>query len=178
MMTQQERFLATARFGTPDRAFILPPWTWQETLVRWQAEGLPPDADLPTYFDTDREQGVPLQMQGPYGPHLCPPLDRQVLSETDTHVIVRDEEGNTVKLFKDDPLSSMPMWIEYPMRDRSDWETLIKPRLDASARAGVRKVRHGNGSSPAPRGGMFPWASGAGRSMAGRAASWGSSASR
>ena len=132
MMTQQERFLATARFGTPDRAFILPPWTWQETLVRWQAEGLPPSADLPTYFDTDRELGVPLQMQGPYGPHLCPPLDRRVLGETDTHVIVRDEEGNTVKLFKDDPLSSMPMWIEYPMRDRSDWETLIKPRLDAS----------------------------------------------
>jgi hypothetical protein len=130
-MTQRERFFRTATFDAPDRAFILPPWTWQETLVRWQADGLPPGADLPTYFETDREHGVPLQMQGPYGPHLCPPLDRQVLSETDTHVIVRDEEGNTVKLFKDDPLSSMPMWIEYPMRDRSDWETLIKPRLDA-----------------------------------------------
>jgi uroporphyrinogen decarboxylase len=131
MMTQRERFLATARFGSPDRAFILPPWTWQETRVRWQAEGLPAGADLPVCFDTDREHGVPLQMQGPYGPHLWPPFDRQVLGETDTHVIVRDEEGNTLKLFKDDPLSSMPMWIAYPMRDRSDWERLIKSRLDA-----------------------------------------------
>ncbi|MBM4029111.1 MAG: hypothetical protein FJ280_27500, partial [Planctomycetes bacterium] len=131
-MTPRERFIETARFGKPDRAFILPPWTWKETLVRWQDEGLPAGADLPTCFETDRELGVPLQMQGPYGPHLWPPLDRQVLSETDMHVIVRDEEGNTLKLFKDDPLSTMPMWIEYPMRDRSDWESLIKPRLDAS----------------------------------------------
>jgi uroporphyrinogen decarboxylase len=54
-----------------------------------------------------------------------------VLSQTDEYCIVRDEEGNIVKLFNDDPLQSMPQWIEYPMKDRSDWENVIKPRLDA-----------------------------------------------
>ena len=44
---------------------------------------------------------------------------------------MRDEEGNTVRLFKDDPLQSMPEWIEYPMKGRDDWEHIIKPRLDA-----------------------------------------------
>jgi hypothetical protein len=130
-ITPRERYKLTARFGQPDRAFLLPPWTWQETLVRWQAEGLPPHADLPVFFGTDRELGVPLQMQGPYGPHLHPPLERQVLSDTGEYIIVRDEEGNTLKLFKDDPLRCMPSWLEYPMRDRQDWETLIKPRLRA-----------------------------------------------
>jgi hypothetical protein len=131
-LTARERFMLTASFGQPDRAFLLPPWTWQETVVRWQAEGLPQDADLPAYFSTDRELGVPLQMQGPYGPHLHPPLERKVLSDNGEHIVVRDEEGNTLRLFKDDPLQCMPSWIEYPMRDRQDWETLIKPRLNAA----------------------------------------------
>jgi uroporphyrinogen decarboxylase len=70
-------------------------------------------------------------MQGRYGPHLHPPLERKVLSQTDEYCIVRDEEGNIVKLFNDDPLQSMPQWIEYPMKNRDDWENIIKPRLDA-----------------------------------------------
>jgi hypothetical protein len=130
-MTERERFRETAAFGSPDRAFILPPWTWQSTLTRWQSEGLP-SCDLPAYFCTDREHGVPLQMQGPYGPHLLPPLERRVLEETDEHRIVQDEEGNILKLRRDDPLASMPMWIEYPMRGREDWERIVKPRLNAS----------------------------------------------
>ncbi|MBM3500859.1 MAG: hypothetical protein FJX74_19545 [Armatimonadetes bacterium] len=71
-------------------------------------------------------------MQGPYGPHLHPPLERRVLEESERHVVVRDEEGNTVRLLKDDPLRSMPEWLEYPVRSRDDWEQIARPRLDAS----------------------------------------------
>jgi uroporphyrinogen decarboxylase len=131
-MTPRERFLATARFEPVDRAFLLQPWLWRETLERWQAEGLPEDTDLAEHFGTDRELCVPLAMQGPYGPHLYPPLERRVLEQTDRHVVVRDEEGNTVRLLRDDPLRSMPEWIEYPVRDRDDWEHVAKPRLNAS----------------------------------------------
>ncbi len=126
------RFLATARFQPVDRAYLLAPWTWDATLTRWRGEGLPADAHLVDYFDTDDEQGVPLTMQGPYGPHLHPPLKREVLSRNWEFTIVRDEEGNVVKLFQDDPQQSMPQWIEYPMHDRNDWQHVIKPRLDAS----------------------------------------------
>jgi hypothetical protein len=131
-MNQIARFHATASFQPVDRTFLLQPWLWSATLTRWRHEGLPEDASLPQYFQTDREQEMILHAQGPYGPHLHPPLERKILSETETHVIVRDEEGNTVRLFKGDPLRSMPEWIEYPMKDRSDWEQVIKPRLDAS----------------------------------------------
>ena len=131
-MNQRERFRATATFGSVDRTFLLQPWLWHETLRRWRDEGLPDDADSAEYFDTDAEACIPLAIQGPYGPHLHPPLERQVLSETGEFLIVRDEEGNTVKLFRDDPGRSMPQWLAYPLQDRADWETIIKPRLDAT----------------------------------------------
>lgn len=130
-MNARERFLETAGFGTPDRAFLLPPWLWASTLLRWRAEGLPADADLVEHFRTDREGCAPAAMQGRYGPHLLPPLERKVLADTPEYQVVRDEEGNTVKLFKDDPTRCMPQWIEYPMKDRADWESIIRPRLDA-----------------------------------------------
>jgi uroporphyrinogen decarboxylase len=114
-----------------DRAFLLHPWCWTQTLARWRREGLPADARLGQYFGTDAEAGAPVAMQGPYGPHLLPPLERQVLDETSDHVVVRDEEGNTVRLFKDDPQQSMPEWLAYPMKGRADWETIVKPRLNA-----------------------------------------------
>jgi hypothetical protein len=130
-MTQRERFLTAARFQPVDRAFLLPPWYWTQTLTRWRKEGLPADARLGQYFGTDAEGGAPVAMQGPYGPHLLPPLERQVLAETNEHIVVRDEEGNTVRLFKNDPNQSMPEWLAYPMKDRPDWEAIIKPRLSA-----------------------------------------------
>ncbi len=132
-MNDRERFLATAGFQPVDRTFLLPPWLWASTLTRWRQEGLPEGVDLAENFRTDRMADAPVAMQGPYGPHLVPPLERRVLCETAEHQVVRDEEGNTVRVFRDDPGRSMPEWIEYPVRDRHDWETVVKPRLDPSA---------------------------------------------
>ncbi|HEY3290857.1 MAG TPA: uroporphyrinogen decarboxylase family protein, partial [Anaerolineae bacterium] len=138
-MSDRERFLATAQYQPVDRTYLLAPWMWESTRARWQHEGLPANADLAAYFMTDEEYGVPLAMQGPYGPHLHPQLERAILNETPDYTVVRDAEGNVVKIFKDDPLQSMPQWIEFPMRDRQDWEQLIKPRFDARI-AGRRPV--------------------------------------
>ena len=129
-MNARERFLATAEFRSVDRTFLLAPWMWSSTIARWKDEGLPANANFVEYFHTDQEHGVPVALQGKYGPHLWPPLERLVLSENEEFQIVRDEEGNTVKLFKNDPSQSMPEWIEYPMKNRDDWEQIIKPRLD------------------------------------------------
>ncbi|MDP2990500.1 MAG: uroporphyrinogen decarboxylase family protein [Kiritimatiellota bacterium] len=129
-MNARERFLATAGFRPVDRTFLLAPWMWNSTITRWRNEGLPADVNLVEYFHTDQEQGAPVGLQGKYGPHLWPQLERLVLSESEEFQIVRDEEGNTVKLFKNDPSQSMPEWIEYPMKNRDDWEQIIKPRLD------------------------------------------------
>ena len=130
-MNKKQRYHATAGFEPVDRTFLLQPRPWKATLERWHAEGLPEGADLTEYFETDMEAGFPLATQGRYGPHLWPPLDRKVLSETGEFVVIQDEEGNVVRLYKNDPDRSMPEWIGYPMKNRDDWEKIIKPRLDA-----------------------------------------------
>jgi hypothetical protein len=130
-MNARERFLATATFQPVDRTFLLEPWLWGQTWERWQREGLAKDTNLIAHFQTDYEGCAPVHMQGPYGPHLWPALERKILSEDETCQIVRDEEGNVIKLFTNDPTRSMPEWIEYPMTSRQDWEEIIKPRLDA-----------------------------------------------
>jgi uroporphyrinogen decarboxylase len=129
-MTPRERFLRTARFDNPDRAFLLQPWMWAATLERWQQEGLPEDADLCAEFQTDCEHGFPLAMQGPYGLHLHPPLEDKLLSQGDGYRIVQEEDGSIVKLLDSDPLGSMPEWLEYPVKGRREWEEIVKPRLD------------------------------------------------
>ena len=130
-MNQRERFRRTAEFQSPDRAFLLAPWPWQKTVENWEKDGLPEGASLSEFFHTDQEKDVPVSMQGRYGPHLHPPLERRILSEDDEHFVVQDEEGNVVQLRRDDPLASMPRWITYPMSGREDWEKTIKPHMDA-----------------------------------------------
>jgi uroporphyrinogen decarboxylase len=129
-MTQRERFLKTAAFDNPDRAFLLAPWCWGETWERWTKEGLSTN-DICAHFKTDCEHCVPVTVQGAYGPHLHPPFEAELISETDDYIIERDGGGNTVKVFKNDRYRSMPQWIKYPMATREDWENKIKPRLDA-----------------------------------------------
>jgi len=129
-MTQRERFIQTASFGHPDRTFLLEPWLWRETMDRWRREGLPDGTVYSDFFETDREPCVPFSFNSQYGPHLYPPFEVKLISESDEHIIERDAEGNTVKLFKNDRYRSMPQWLSYPMATREDWEREIKPRLD------------------------------------------------
>ena len=130
-MNARDRYLATAGFAPVDRTFLLPPWTWSETRERWRREGLSDNARLEEVFHTDSERGFPLRMQGWAGPHLHPPMERRVLSETDEYIVIRDEEGNVTRTFRDDPARSMPEWLEYPMGNRDEWESIVRPRLDA-----------------------------------------------
>jgi uroporphyrinogen decarboxylase len=113
---------------------LLPPWAWEATVARWQAEGLPADCDLRDYFWTDRGgDGAPLRTGSgapTHGLALMPPLERQVLEDSDEYQIIRDEDGNAIRVRKADPLGSMPQWLGYPVRDREDWEQVVKPRLD------------------------------------------------
>ncbi len=134
-MTERERYLATAEFRPVDRTFLLSPWVWSETVERWRKEGLPTTGDywngLAEYFRTDLvgEACAEHKFHDDHGtPELIPPLEKKILSETEEYQVIRTEFGSTVKKFKNQP--GMPEWLEYPVKDRQDWETLIKPRRD------------------------------------------------
>ena len=132
MLTSRERFLATARFQPVDRTFLIPAWAWQQTVERWQREGLPVDVDWCDYFETDTESGAPLAFHNGFGvPYLLPPFERKVISHTEEYEVFQDDTGAILKQFTNDPQRCMPEWLEYSMKDRKDWEQQIKPRLQA-----------------------------------------------
>jgi len=136
-MTDRERFLATADFAPVDRTYLLPVWAWDETYVRWRAEGLPADADLVATFETDGGGGgAPLRTGSGapiHGVALFPQLERIILEDTAEYQTIRDEDNNTYRIRKANPLGSMPQWLQYPVRNRDDWEQIVKPRLDAAS---------------------------------------------
>lgn len=125
MMNSRERFHATFRYGQPDRVFLLPQWTFNETRQRWLREGMPWDAHFNTYFGFDRFEGIPLDVG------VFPPLETKIVEQTPQWSVVEDEFGGLTKRWTDRELG-MSQWIRYPVRNRETWERW-KQRMNPDA---------------------------------------------
>lgn len=121
-MTYRERFQAWMHYRDVDRAPFYE-WLgyWGETLDRWRAEGLPPGVSVHDYFDFDKREAVPIDL----GP--IPRFVRKTLEETDRYEVFRDYSGIVMKRLKTG--TSMPLFIEHPVKDWNDWEKM-KERFD------------------------------------------------
>jgi hypothetical protein len=127
-MNARERYHHTMEFGQPDRAFLLYPWLWTSTVERWHNEGLPADTQVDAYFDTDRYEVAPIVVG------LVPSTRREVLKEEgETRLVRRAGEGQIIREFIDRPDMNMPQWLDYPLKNREDWEREFKPRLDPTS---------------------------------------------
>jgi hypothetical protein len=124
-MTSRERFHATFHYGKPDRVWLQPQWTFDETRERWLREGMPRDQHFDTYWGYDRIETIPLR----YG--AWPPLERKVVEVGPGWQIVEDELGGRTKDWTDRDIG-MPQWLIYPVRDRETWEA-YKQRLAPDA---------------------------------------------
>lgn len=125
-MNFRERFLGTAHFGSPDRAFLMPQWFWHETVMRWWEEGLPRDGHMVAHFGFDRYETIPINLG------VLPPFDLQVL-EADTHSrVIIDRDGIRKRELHGNPELSMPHWLEFPVKNRGDWRA-YKERLRPGA---------------------------------------------
>ncbi len=120
-MNARERFLQTLKFGSPDRPFLLPHWFLEDTIERWHNEGLPADVDVGEFFGFDRYETIPVCTE------LFPPFKVQVLEETADRRIFIDASG--VKKEEIKSHTSMPQFLEFPVKDRESWEKL-KERLN------------------------------------------------
>ncbi len=124
-MTSRERFHETFRFGQPDRVFMYPQWTFNETRQRWIREGMPADVHFNTYFGFDRIETLPLNVS-PW-----PPLETKVVEQTEHWQIIEDELGGRLKRWSDREIG-MSQWLVYPIRGREQWE-IFKQRLNPEA---------------------------------------------
>jgi len=126
-MNRRERFLQTMMFGSPDIPASADYFAYQSTRERWEAEGLPHDADLNTYFGMDfdpfawRVSAWPLT--------LMPDFGESELERNAGYIVTRRSSGAVVKSLVNTPPPAMPQFLRYPLESRAEWEE-YRRRLD------------------------------------------------
>lgn len=129
-MSQRERWVRTMHFQTVDRLPYCETGYWEETLPAWHRQG------LPSHVNSDSAAHVFFACDAwPFGAApvginvgLCPPFQKQVIQETDEYRIIVDELGVKQAVHKDGS-TSIPGFLEYPIKNRKDWNE-FKKRLD------------------------------------------------
>lgn len=123
-MNSRERFKAVMNYQSVDRKPFYE-WLgfWAETVNRWYGEGLPIGMSIWDYFDFDERENVPIDL-GPI-PRFIP----RVVEEDSRYKITIDDHGTKAKALKTGV--SMPAYIDFPVKGRSEWEQ-IKKRYDPS----------------------------------------------
>ena len=131
-MNDLERFRATMTYGERDRApfkeFFWP--TWPETTDRWRSEG----GYDPEKTDFGCDHWV-LEYKWFFP---TPPFAHEVVAEDETTLTYVDPQGIVMREFKNNPLSSMPQFVRFPVETREDFRKFWKERmrLDLSERLG------------------------------------------
>ncbi len=131
-MTDLERFRAVMSFQPVDRC-VYGVWTggWPETYERWKGEGWTPGTPPPYPGDRWEMQG------GWFFPD--PPFQRRVLEQDAETVLYVNHEGITMRERKDNPMSSMPQFVRFPVETREDFRRFYGERMrpDLASRIGA-----------------------------------------
>jgi len=100
---------------------------WDETFKEWHKQGLPQEINnneiADKYFGFFPRSEVPVKLG------LIPLFEREIIEETEKYQIIIDTDGVKKKIFKDGA-SSIPHFLEFPLKGRKEWEKFLKPRLD------------------------------------------------
>lgn len=120
-MNDRERFIATMHYEPVDRPVLWEWGAWSATVQRWQREG-GFEGSPPEYGECDRCEDAGVH----FG--LVPPFERQVIQDDGKTMTYLNEKGQLLRDFHNAELS-MPEFIDYPVKNRADWERIIE-RMD------------------------------------------------
>ena len=124
-MKPAERFLACLRYQPFDRPPYLEWWgPWESTLRNWMRETGLPREKLLAYRD-EMDAVVETDLDFAFLPAFQPAL----LSADEQYEVRRDRMGLTYRIFSQNPETSMPEFLSFPVRSVADWQAL-KLRLD------------------------------------------------
>ncbi len=130
-MTSRERLVRCMHYQSvdhvPDHEFGY----WKEVYPLWQAQGMPKWVkgweEANRFFRFETYDSVPMHLIAGMKPHFRP----GVVSKTDTREIVRDKSGVLYERRKDGH-STIPHYLEFPIKTRADWKK-FKKRLDPAS---------------------------------------------
>jgi hypothetical protein len=156
-LSNRERFKAIARFQRPGDLFLID-HILAEIFSQWVEQGAPAkilpkekdryvdDPTIREYFNFDNKiiiseiksgwSGLRMKDMGygigvPDGSPLVPGFEIKIIAEDDRTLTIINGDGQTVKALKNNPFS-MPMFMDWPVKDRASWEEL-KKRLDPNS---------------------------------------------
>lgn len=121
-MNDTERFQAMMRYQPVDHT---PYWAWggwPETYQRWEKEGYDPKA-----YDVNARADRRIVYAHWWFPN--PPFEHTVLQEDDTTITYINHEGITMRERKDNPFSSMPQFVRFPVETRADFRRFWRERM-------------------------------------------------
>lgn len=124
-MNDRQRFIACILGEPVDRPPYYLLWgPWATTWQRWEREGKPASVtDHRSFMDTDQP---PLEVPVNIGP--CPKIERKVLTEDADYVTFTDSWGIKRRDYKHG--ESMSEFLEFPVKNRRDWEQFKENYLD------------------------------------------------
>lgn len=154
-MTTRDIFAKVINFEPCDRTLDWEFGYWGGALKRWYKEGLPKieglskevtygesvfgpglhwpepsydenlirDFDVSNYFNFD--EGLELV---PYNYFIFPMFEKKIIYEDETHIELYEQHGKRVKIMKND--SSIPFYLEWPVKSRKDWEKMKEERFN------------------------------------------------
>lgn len=130
-MTDLERFRACMEYKPVDR---VPFWCWggwPETVERWKREGYDP-----ARFNPEATQDTRIVFGHWFFPN--PPFEKKIVEQTAQHVVYINHEGILMRERRDQPYSSMPQFIKFPVETREEFRAFWKERMkpDLAARIG------------------------------------------
>ncbi|MGQ9628828.1 MAG: uroporphyrinogen decarboxylase family protein [bacterium] len=117
----REALRATLNFERSDGVCHFEWGYWPETLRRWREEGMP-EGVAPW-----EAVGITFYHRVPVKVRFCPEFEDKVIEDRGDYIIRQNENGIILREFKD--RTSMPEFIEYPVKNLRDFEAL-KERLD------------------------------------------------
>lgn len=89
----------------------------------WSGQISKPESDVHNYFDFDKEWALV-----PYNYWIFPRFEKRIINEDKKYIEYFDTDGVKKKEYKDK--SSMPMFLEFPVKNRNDWERIKEERFN------------------------------------------------
>ena len=126
-MTDVQRFQACMEYQPVDHTPFWDWGAWPETIERWQGEGYLPGVNDPAQFADGRNF---------FGNWFFPnpPFEYRMVSEDEHTIVYVNHEGILMKERKDNPMSSMPQFLKFPVETRQEfrlfWQERMQPDLE------------------------------------------------